>query len=635
MEYAGAYVFSPEEPPAKRRRHNAVGLQASWPRRLQTYQELWTELHDEINRARTDINVSTISAIAAFLDAAIHNAENGIPTAIVRTQIGASAEDSIAGKLQHVPGKATTFIRSGSGANLKSVLKSLINQAIQATSAEDDDEDDVFEGNRHLLKYDLQILADFVRERGIRQVLVFFEDPEAFNSHLLSELIELLDCWRDRIPFACLFTVATSVDFLQQRLSVGAVKCLRGRSFTVAPAEAVIERLFAVAIAGERVWIGPSVMSMALERQRDYVYNPDALVDAIQYAYMSHFYANAVSIFLSSDWSTIPSDHYEAVRHLPSFRPLIRQWLDKGETARAKGALESDEQLQESMEPILASNRKKMSKIIFAIELYRILQRQIPDVSETPLSKLYVQAIHGKLARSPALRTLLLTIRRQPSEVACALMRAVAEHDDDLADCGNLADELEVLATGTTAPLKSGDHPGQTVRTTVVGRQVELSKQPTALSRDDAAYTALLRRLTDKLDGYFNANLIDPKTLALHEIFIYDLKSPSREVLTPRPRHAIERALASPHDYLDCGCCAEGSGQQPATAVLYQLYLETGSLVNVSDLWTAYSAVVENIEENEATALFQRGLAELRMLGMVKPTRRKVDHIAKTMWKGL
>lgn len=34
-------------------------------------------------------------------------------------------------------------------------------------------------------------------------------------------------------------------------------------------------------------------------------------------------------------------------------------------------------------------------------------------------------------------------------------------------------------------------------------------------------------------------------------------------------------------------------------------------------------------------ALFQRALAELKNLGMVKPSRKKTDHIAKTMWKGL
>jgi origin recognition complex subunit 3 len=33
--------------------------------------------------------------------------------------------------------------------------------------------------------------------------------------------------------------------------------------------------------------------------------------------------------------------------------------------------------------------------------------------------------------------------------------------------------------------------------------------------------------------------------------------------------------------------------------------------------------------------LFQRALAELKYLGLVKPTRKKTDHVAKAAWKGL
>jgi len=34
-------------------------------------------------------------------------------------------------------------------------------------------------------------------------------------------------------------------------------------------------------------------------------------------------------------------------------------------------------------------------------------------------------------------------------------------------------------------------------------------------------------------------------------------------------------------------------------------------------------------------ALFQRALAELRYLGLLRPTKKKTDHVAKVMWKGL
>jgi origin recognition complex subunit 3 len=33
--------------------------------------------------------------------------------------------------------------------------------------------------------------------------------------------------------------------------------------------------------------------------------------------------------------------------------------------------------------------------------------------------------------------------------------------------------------------------------------------------------------------------------------------------------------------------------------------------------------------------LFQRGLAELRCFGVIKSTRRRIDHVSKVAWRGL
>ena len=79
------------------------------------------------------------------------------------------------------------------------------------------------------------------------------------------------------------------------------------------------------------------------------------------------------------------------------------------------------------------------------------------------------------------------------------------------------------------------------------------------------------------------------------------------------------------------------SSTQPSTAILYQLYLESGAMINVFDLWSAFNAIIgsEKTEEKAVMAQFYHGLAELRNLGFIKPSRSRTDHIAKTAWKGL
>ena len=78
------------------------------------------------------------------------------------------------------------------------------------------------------------------------------------------------------------------------------------------------------------------------------------------------------------------------------------------------------------------------------------------------------------------------------------------------------------------------------------------------------------------------------------------------------------------------------TSSQTPTSIVYQLYLETGALLNVADLLSAFSNIMrEKYDEQVTTALFCRALAELKYLGMIKPSRKKVDHVAKVMWNGL
>jgi origin recognition complex subunit 3 len=584
-----------------------------------------------------------------------------IPTGIILSAPGSSSLNSlsqrVASSVKSQKRRIYVSLESGSAPHLKAVLKVLIQKAT-ASTAEDDEDEELATTTRkgpRLLNYDLQILHEHVRDRKIEQVAVAFPDTEALGSHLLSELVELMSSWLDRIPFVCLFNVATSVEFLQQRLSRSAVRCLNGRLFDAAPSSAEAQLVFAsITRPDTRLWIGPTLLATALERQTDYIQSTDELTDVVEYAYMSCYYANALSIFLQADikLNTVPADHFEALRTLGSFRSLIQATLDKGDTRQVHKLLESNAELLSEAKRQIISGKESLTKLTTTLDVLREIQEHLPHTPTSSKSTLYIQAMSCKLRDSAMIRTLLLSVRKAQSDMASTLMESVCAQpipEDVRAEITSLKSQLADLVAGSTSkgqPLRSEDDIGaSTVRTTVVAQKVHLSKQKSQLSKQDAAYTDILRAFSDQLETYFNGTLIDFHDLPFHEIFVYDLKSPHREVFTPRPRHAVERALSSPHDYLDCDCCApdkaEGdeatlSSTQPATAVLYQLYLESGSLINVTDLWQAFQAVMNGEkEEGDLMSLFQRGLAELRYLGLVKSTRKRADHVAKVAWRGL
>ena len=605
--------------------------------------------------------------MTSYLDEIVQNATRSrIPTGIVLSGPGSASSNSLARRVADAVQKQKRRIYvpldSGSAPHLKAVLKTLIQKATAITVEEDEDDELALTSRKgpRLLNYDLQILYEHVRDRKIEQVVVSFPDTEALTSSLLSELIELMSSWLDRIPFVCLFNVATSVEFLQQRLSRSAVRCLDGRLFDAAPSSAETQLVFsAITHPDARLWLGPTLLASALERQSDYIQSVDELVDVVEYAYMSSYYANALSIFLDPaiKLKTIPDDHFEALRNLPSFRTWVQTILAEGDAARVHKLLESDEDLLIEAKQEIQQGKESLCKLTTTLDVIRAIQECLPNMPTSPKSSLFIQAMSCKLRGSAMIRTLLLSVRKAQSDMASALMEAVlAETSPETfkSDVHILKTQLAELVTSNTSsksqPLRSEDDIGSsTVRTTVVAQKVHLSKQKSQLSKQDAAYTEILRAFSDNLEAHFNATLIDPQDLSFHEVFIYDLKSPHREVFTPRPRHAIERALGSPHDYLDCDCCAPANGggdeeeatlssTQPAAAMLYQLYLESGSLINVGDLWQAFQAVMggeKEREEGELMALFQRGLAELRYLGLVKSTRKRADHVAKVAWRGL
>lgn len=116
------------------------------------------------------------------------------------------------------------FVRltSDLSSNLKTVLKHINQQATSQSLANGEEFDGILakvlltgrnikqpltvsKGGRQL-NYDLQILCDFGRRHSIRKVIILFEDSEAFEGTLLSDVIEVLRYVRiscNPVYFAC------------------------------------------------------------------------------------------------------------------------------------------------------------------------------------------------------------------------------------------------------------------------------------------------------------------------------------------------------------------------------------------------------------------------------------------------
>ncbi|CCU76099.1 origin recognition complex subunit [Blumeria hordei DH14] len=566
-----------------------------------------------------------------------------IPTGFIVTGPNISSQEflfnQISSRLRaHIKG-SVVIIRSTDVSNIKSVLKQLIRDAIsQGSEILDDNSSYNIENGRKLLNFDLQILHNFVKKHGSTAITIAFQDSEAFDTKIVGELVTLFSSWRNRIPFVLIFGIATSVGLFRERISRAATSQLYGTQFEVEQTSSLLERIFLRVVAGAKVplRLGPDLISAILERQQDHVQSIQAFVAALK------------------------KEHFEAVRMLKSFRNFIEDKVctnsSMEQLQKAQMLLTDDKILLDEIE------RSIMTKNLAVIHLLRIIHVLITVSPEAP-PKTYIfqKAFRDGVEDLGLVQKLMSSLKRMsPSDLLDFINKikdAVHGGAPEL-DLAGWADEeneifmeltsiqekisaLEEASLGVGHRLKSSYaiH-NKGLRTTVVAQRIQLSYEESTLTSEDKKYTALVDQLSQLLNSFFKIEKPEPEFL--HEVWTFDSMQRFREAFTPRPRAALERALSTPSDYLNNfeKSSRGSSARPPATAILYQMYLESGALINTYDLWKVFSNAIiassgQKLDERDTLVFFYQAIANLKMLGMLKQSKRKADHLAKLAWKGL
>jgi origin recognition complex subunit 3 len=328
--------------------------------------------------------------------------------------------------------------------------------------------------------------------------------------------------------------------------------------------------------------------------------------------------------------------------------------FEEGEAESVRALLLDDDALWKQVFESVEIGLTQMKEIFHTMNTLRSLQTKLQLTKVNSNTDMYIRGVSGDLSNSATIKDLLNRLQKIDSDSLAGILAILREEEIMLAplvDVDQYEEELQILLAtpGTDEPLRSKhDDQNTSVKTTIVKDKVNLTKTKKKISDVESAYTELLEKFIEELETSLSSKLINPQDLFLHEVFVFDLRNPLRDTFAPRTRFCIERALSTPFDYLastsseqDRGEGGNLSARQPETALLYQLYLESGSLVNVFDLWKAFSTIVcgDNQEterdERSALMLFYRAMSELKTLGMMKPSRKKIDHVSKSAWKGL
>jgi origin recognition complex subunit 3 len=662
--------------------------------RQKLYEQSWQKVESKIETILAEANEKTLSQVTSFLESSNDITGNVIPTGLIVTGPNIASQELLFTQLENRVrsdlGSIVVTFRSSDASNLKTVLKKLIRDATNQDHGDDDEQAPSSSGKQKLLNYDLQILRNHLSatSKSSTKVVVAFQDSEAFDSELLTELILLFKSWLDRINFVVLFGIATSIELFHERLPRSAILCMHGTHFDVEQTNKTLLKVFdSIVLSPDTpLTLGPNFISALIEHQNEHVQSLHTFVSALKYAYMSHFYGNPLSFLFNhsvDEYSDLgitellQPQHFESLRTLPSFKRRVEakllgkehdpsvDWLNRDEEESSADAiiawLESDERLAKFLSyegiNIRYNNLKANESCI------RVLSAAMTSIGGKPdLVDLYIKLYSGKLANSDIMQSLVDGCKRLQ---AADLLRLITTIIDEEGKYYSMHESFDALKNELVELIEQAEAAGKplqsrytmhtsNMRTTITGQKITLAKATAnQISNLDRDFSDWIDNLSASLKSMVTKRKL-PQDLLLHEIWFYDSRYPYSPTFTPRPRQAIERALSTPHDYLGCSCCSSAasgglSGTQPPTAVLYQLYLETGGLINVYDLWSAFLAIMkkedaekeeqgeqeQDREERRVLMLFYSSLAELKLLGMVKHSRKKTDHVAKLAWKGL
>ncbi|BFZ62282.1 Origin recognition complex subunit 3 [Saitoella coloradoensis] len=414
---------------------------------------------------------------------------------------------------------------------------------------------------------------------------------------------------------------------------------------------------------------------------------------------------------LESGWKVaqpvLQKEHFQAIRTLPSFRHFVSKQLEMPDckAGRIRAVLENDMTLGFLIPEFAAENVKHAAQLEMALNVLDALQSSLISAAvKKGRLEVYLMALQGGIVDGRWLKEMLMLMKKMNSGSLKQFLAKCVEGtagSDVNAKFAGLLDELVQIVEAEAVEIavaeeSSGEEGNKNRglvseyklqedkegdRATHVSKKIRIASSKASMGNGEVAYTIVVEKVHALLKEYLEASLKSYTELTLHEVFYYNVTKPHQDAFSAQHRAAIQTALIQPHHYLACSCCAPrqytprrdeeifdddadgGLTTQPDTAILHQLYLECGSLINVYDWFTAFGSIVERrhkqdeddgdegrgvSEDGQARsrqkedeeedrkqgdqARFLRGMAEMQFMGFIKPTKRKTDHVSRLVW---
>lgn len=488
-------------------------------------------------------------------------------------------------------------------------------------------------------------------------IVVILEDLEGFKPTVLQDLILICSNYIDQLPLVLILGVSTTVNTVHRLVPQRASSCLAIETFSSIPVTEYLSQVFEKVLLDPSVpfKLGPRVFQLIVDVVLFHDFSLANLLQMLKMCIFEHYHTACASVLcchqetLASVVPALSRDEIHAITTVPSYNRFLAENEVPPEKV-SKNILRLVQDLHHHHETslVLLQVLGEFSKKLPGSPLGNHFRELYISFLESPLRETEGFAKLLKLIKVMSvdelqrrLESALLTIETAGRRVAG---RGLQMLRDDLASyktqldsiAGQKIEDIEGAEVQEAVPLVWGD---------LRSRSQFREKLKDLRKTKRLSPFELLR---DELAAYFGeafSELCPPSKLPLHEVLYYDDAPSLKQYFVPSPRSVLHSALAKPYTYLKCECCqgvgaAEMSPSLPDLSLSYKLHLESGKLINLYDMMQAFRGVKASTAQKKLSAeqeklieaQFFRSVAELQLLGLVKATQRKTDHVARMTW---
>lgn len=387
-------------------------------------------------------------------------------------------------------------------------------------------------------------------------------------------------------------------------------------------------------------------------------------IKGLQLSLLEHFYSQPLSVLCCNLLEAkrrirfLSNNQCENIRRLPSFRRYVEKQALEKQVALLTNEIFLKEEAQSLLENLHVYHTnyflvlRGLHQFTSSLPKYP-LGRQIRELYCTCLEKNiwdseeYASALQllRMLAKDELVTILQKCFKVFKSSSEKQLGNAAKKIEEFLAQFQSLDEAKEEEDT-------SGSQSKGLQKTDLYHLQKSLleMKELRRTSKKQTKFEVLREQIVSFIDSLVREHLLPPETQPLHEVMYFSAAQALRQHLNAAPRIALHTALNNPYYYLKNEALRSEEGCIPNVApdicIAYKLHLECSRLINLVDWSEAFATVVTAAEKMDASSVtseerneiiharFIRAVSELELLGFIKPTKQKTDHVARLTWGG-